>query len=136
MSSQWDRFSKRNRELVQEDLGFSDNVEVFTPSESYTAGDGFTTSYSSEGLYDWELSQPSSMPDQDAGGTTVSADMIAHAPDDILTNLPNGLTEYGESGEAPARVEAQDSNIMYEVSTFDNERNGVLRVELVEVDER
>jgi len=134
MSDQWTRFSARNRDLAQEDLGFEDNVELFVPTESYTAGSGYSTSYSSEGIFTWEISAPSSMPDQTEGGTTISADLIAHAPDSVLDDLPNGLTEYGESGEAPVRVEPQDSPITYEVSTFDDERNGVLRVELVEVD--
>lgn len=133
--TQWDRFSERQRRLTQEDIGFSDSVEIFVPTEMYVAGKGYTTEYASDGIYSWEISRPSSMPDQDAGGTTISADLIAHAPDTVLDDLPNGLTEYGESGEAPARVEPQDSPITYEVSTFDDERNGVLRVELVEVDD-
>ena len=133
--TQWTRFQERQRQLAQSDLGFEDSVEVFIPTETYVASKGYTTSYSSQGIFDWEISRPSSSPDQDAGGTTIEADLIAHAPDTILDELPNGLTEYGDSGEAPARVSPEDSPLTYEVSTFDDERNGVLRVELVEVDD-
>jgi len=136
MTNQWERFSLRNRDLAQEDLGFEDNVDIQTPTESYTAGKGLSTAYSSEGTFSVELNAPSSTGEQSEGGTTQTADLIAHVPEDLPGQLSGGLDGYGESGDAPARFAPTDEDNVYEVVTKDPERNGTIRVELAEVDER
>lgn len=133
MTTQWDRFQARNRQLAQEDLGFEDSVVIATPTESYTPGAGYTTSYTDENggdPFDCETSLPSPEPDVDAGGTTETADITFHIRDD----LSFGLTGYGESGEATARFKPVDTSKVYEVVTVEDERNGVLRVTAEEID--
>jgi len=136
MTDQWDRFAARNRELSFEDFSFVDTVEVSTPSESYTAGEGYSTSFTSQGIFDVELSAPDETPERGEGGTTLEADLVAHVRDTLPSNLPNGLTEYGDSGEAAARFDPTDIAGVYEVSDVQDELNGLLRVGLVAVDER
>lgn len=136
MSDQWERFAKRNRELAQEDFGFEDSVVIETPTESYTAGKGYSTTYSSEGTFSVELNAPSSTGDQSEGGTTQTADLIAHIPDDLPGQLSGGLDGYGDSGDAPAHFLPVSESDRYEVVTKDPERNGTIRVVLSEVDTR
>lgn len=134
--NQWERFSKRNRELAQEDFGFEDSVVIETPTETLVDKKGYVPSYTDQGTFSVELNAPSSSADQSEGGTTQTADLIAHVPDDVPGQLPNGLDGYGDSGDAPAHFLPVDEDDTYEVVTKDPERNGTIRVELAEVDER
>lgn len=136
MTDQWDRFAARNRELSFEDFSFVDTVEISTPTESYTAGEGYSTTFSSDGEFDVELSAPDETPERGAGGTTLEADLVAYVADDLPSQLSGGLTEYGDSGEAAARFDPVDIDGVFEVSDVQDELNGLLRVGLVAVDER
>ncbi len=128
MTSQWSRFEssagRTNRALGAEP------IDVYEPSESYTAGDGWSVTYPSSPTTttEGEAVPPESDPNVDEGGTTQTADLGVYVPADSGV----AWTDYGESGEAVTRVEIDGA--MYEVEAVDEQFDGRNRLACTEVD--
>jgi len=142
MTSQWSRFEssagRTNRALGAEP------IDVYEPSESYTAGDGWSVSYPSSPTTSTsgEVVPPESDPNIDTGGTSQTADLNIYVPwfagygvdgyDEVDYGSGIQWTDYGESGEAATRVEIDGA--MYEVEAVDEQFDGRNRLACTEVD--
>ena len=133
MTNQWTRFKERQDQLVNEDLGYSDNVVIATPDETYTPGEGYTLSYSDQGAFSIALMTANEAVERLEFGTTEDTDMVAEVPESVVDGLSDGLDGYGESGEGSARFKPTDSDKEYNVTNIDDPRNGVFIVGLSEV---
>ena len=131
--TQWTRFKNRQDQLVNEDMGYSQNVVIATPTETYTPGDGYTLSHTDQGTYDVALMTPQDATEQTEYGTLVDSDLIAEVPVSVVESLSDGLDGYGESGEGVARFKPTDTSKVYNVETVQEPRNGIIAVGLVEV---
>lgn len=128
---QWDRFADQQRGRIQRAFGFENTLEVYTVSESYTYGEGYTGSDSehANSPIDAEITRPEDAGERDAGGTTAEADVVIIVPDDT------GITwqEYGDEGEGGTEVVDTDDSTRYRIETVTTEHNGLLRLEGVEL---
>jgi len=131
MTDQWDRFAASADQTLNA-LGFEDNVDLFEPTESYTAGEGYGISYPSSPTetVSGEVQPPEADAATDRGGVTRDADLLVYTPEDITTDLTDG----GESGEALARVEVSQTDETYEVQAVEPQFDGWQLLELSEVD--
>jgi len=131
MTDQWDRLAQSSRRSLAT-LGFEDNVDLFEPTESYTAGEGYGISYPSTPTetVSGEVQPPEADAATDRGGVTRDADLLVYTPEDINTDLTDG----GESGEALARVEVSQTDETYEIQTVEPQFDGWQLLELSEVD--
>lgn len=132
--TQWTRFQDRQDQLVHKDLGYSENVVIATPSETYNGpGEGYTLTYSDQGTFSIALMTPSESAEKDQFGTETDVDLIAEVPVSVVENLSDGLDGYGEDNEGSARLKPVDSNNVYDVATVEDPRNGIIVAGLVEV---
>lgn len=131
MADQWDRFQDQQRGRVQDALGFTQTLDVFQPTESFTQGEGWDITYpdSPTTTVDAEIGAPDAEGESTRGGTDVDADVIIRVPDDTAVTW----REFGESGEAATRVEDVATGVRYEIETVDDEHNGLLVLQGVEV---
>lgn len=131
MTDQWDRFAAGAEQSLH-DLGYSNNVDVFVASESFTQGEGWEISYPSTA--DQTITGAPSPPDVDAdrdrGGTTREADLIVDVPSDAGV----AWTDSGESGEALTRINIDQTDETYEVVAVAEQFDGLDRLDCVEVD--
>ena len=135
MTTPFDRFKQRQRELVQDALEWTDNVTIYTPSENYTAGEGYSLSYpdTPDLTIDCALMTPSEASQREDYGTYTDTDLVAEIPSDVPDSLTDGLDGYGESGEGLARFEVTETGEIYEVETIENPQNGILVIGLGEL---
>jgi len=130
MVDRWGRFGKgAGRHLSA--LGWDQNLNVYEPTESYSAGEGYDISYpgSPTDTVDAEITMPDASGDVDPGGTTVDADVVIRVTDDTGVSW----REFGESGEAATRVEDTSTGVRYEIETVVSEHNGLLMLAANEV---
>ena len=130
MPDAWDRFDE-SAERHLEALGFTQSLEVYEPTETPVAGGGYERSYPDEAdaTVDAEIATPETLAERSRAGAATDADVVIRVPND--TGL--AFTDYGESGEAPARVVDVGTGVTYEVAAVDSEHNGLLRLEANEV---
>jgi len=132
MTDQWGRFASSAGQSL-DDLGFTDNVELFEPTETYTPVEGYETGYPSTPteVVSGETEPPSASSDTDRGGTTREADLMVYVDDGISTDP----TEAGESGEALTRLEVDGTDFVYEVLYVEPQFDGLDKLVCAEVDE-
>jgi len=130
MTDQWDRFADSAGRTLDA-LGWDNTAEVYQPTESYNAGDGFETTYpsSATATLDAALDPPSSSPDIDPGGTTETADLTIYVRDDVSVDFNSA----GESGEAKTGIIVD--GLKYVVDDIDDQQDGLLALGLSEVDQ-
>ena len=131
MTDQWDRFAA-GAEQHLDALGFDNNVELYDPTESYSAGDGYDITYpeTPTEVVSGETQPPSASSDTDRGGTTREADMMIY----VATDIDTDPTEAGESGEALTRVEVDGTDFVYEVEYVETQYDGLQKLVCSEVD--
>jgi len=132
MTDQWDRFAAGSTQHLQ-DLGFTNNVDLFQPSETYSNdGDGYDVVYpgTPSETVSGEVVPPSAQEDTDRGGTTREADLVVHVPDDINT----AINDAGDSGEALTRLEVDGTDETYEIQVVEEQFDGIYLLECSEVD--
>lgn len=130
MTDQWGRFeSNASRHLT--DLGYENNLRVYTPTTTYTEGEGYDSTYSeaTDSPISAEITTPDDDADKDEGGTTAEADLVILVSDDS----PITWTEAGSESDAATRVEPDQTDIRYEVRTKEQTPDGLLRLMVVEV---
>jgi hypothetical protein len=127
MSDRIDRALKRihKRELQ------NTTVEVFEPSESYTAGEGFDVTYPDvpDNKLDVRLSSPSANTDRDPGGTTGEIGAQISVPDDV----DQQFTDMTDEEEAPVELRDTADGTRYEVEAVTDPHNGLLRLDVTEI---
>lgn len=106
-------------------------IEVFEPSESYTAGEGFTVSHPSSpnASYEARVVSPASRADRDRGGTTAELDAVIIVRDDTGQTW----TDFTDEREAPVEIVDTADGTRYEVERVIDPHNGTLELEVVEL---
>jgi hypothetical protein len=130
MTDQWDRFADSAGRTLDA-LGFDSNVEVYQPTEEYTPGDGYETTYpdAPTTTLDGALDPPSSSPDIDPGGTTETADLVVYVRADVGIQF----NDAGDTGEAKTGLEVD--GLQYVVDDIDDQQDGFLALGCDEVDQ-
>jgi len=130
MANQWDRFADSASRTLDA-LGYENNVDVYQPSETYEAGEGYSTSYpdSPTDTINGALEPPSTDPDVDAGGTTESVDLTVYVREDVTI----AFNDAGESGEAKTGLIVNGTQ--YVVDSVDDQQDGFLELGCDEVDQ-
>jgi hypothetical protein len=127
MSDRIDRALKRvhRRELQ------NTTVEVFEPTESYSAGEGFSVTYPDvpDNTLDVRLSSPSASTDRDPGGTTGEIDAQISVPDDV----DQEFVDFTDEEEAPVELRDTADGTRYEIEAVTDPHNGLLRLDVTEV---
>jgi hypothetical protein len=125
-----DRIDRAIRRVHDRDLS-NTTIEVYEPSESYTAGEGFSVSYPStpDATYTARVSSVSRSPDRDDGGTTAEADAVVTVRDDTGQTW----TDFTDEREAPVELVDTADGTRYEVEAVTDPHNGLLELEVAEV---
>jgi hypothetical protein len=127
MSDRIDRALKRihRRELQ------NTTVEVFEPTETYSAGEGFDVTYPDvpDNKLDVRLSSPSANTDRETGGTTGEIDAQISVPDDVNQQF----TDFTDEEEAPVELRDTADGTRYEVEAVTDPHNGLLRLDVTEI---
>mgnify|MGYP000436381089 CR=1 FL=1 len=141
----WERFNLGADQFL-ESLGFVQTLEVYPASASYTPGDGWSVTYpdTPDATLDAEIVPPTATATRERGGLDTDADVVIFIEDE--PGFSEGTfgggsfsavayTEYGEDGEAPARLRDVTTDTYYELESYEAEHNGLLRLEAMEVDQ-
>jgi hypothetical protein len=125
-----DRIDAALRRAHRRDLS-NTTIEVFEPSESYAAGEGFSVSYSAtpDATYAARVSSVSRSPQRDDGGTTAEADAVVTVRDDTGQTW----TDFTDELEAPVELVDTADGTRYEVQAVTDPHNGLLELDVVEV---
>lgn len=125
-----DRIDRAMRRVHARDLS-NTTIDVFEPTESYTAGEGFSVTYpaSPNASYSARVSSVSRSPDRDDGGTTAEADAVVTVRDDTGQTW----TDFTDEQEAPVELVDQADGTRYEVEAVTDPHNGLLELEVAEV---
>jgi len=125
-----DRIDRAMRRVHDRDLS-NTTIEVYEPSESYTAGEGFDVSYpaSPDATYTARVSSVSRSPQRDDGGTTAEADAVVTVRDDTGQTW----TDFTDEAEAPVELVDTADGTRYEVEATTDPHNGLLELEVAEV---
>jgi len=125
-----DRISRALRSVHTQSLA-NTTIEVYEPSESYEAGDGFSVSYpdTPAAEYDARVVSPAARADRDAGGTTAELDAVVVVRDDT----GQIWTDFTDEREAPVEFVDTADGTRYEVERVIDPHNGTLELEVVEV---
>jgi len=140
MTDQFDRFADSASRTLDA-LGWDATVEVYQPTESYVAGEGFSVEYpdAPTATLDGALDVPSDSPNIDAGGTTETSDLAVYVTGGIgfgnnfADLFGSALNTVGDSGEAKTGVEVAGQQ--YVVDTVEDQFDGLLELACDEVDE-
>jgi len=126
---QWERFADSAGRTLDA-LGFEDTVEIYQPTETYEAGDGYSIEYpdSATATIDAALDPPSTSPDVDPGGTTETADLTIYVAADVGIEF----NVAGDTGEAETGIVVD--GIKYVIDDIDNQQDGLLALGCDEVD--
>lgn len=129
MTDQWGRFAD-SVDRTFDALAWDQNVEVYQPTESYAAGDGFDVTYpdAATTTLDGALEVPSDSADVDPGGTTETSDLMVY----IRADADVVITPAGESGEAKTGLVIRGQK--YVVDTIEQQFDGMLGLACEEVD--
>ena len=125
-----DRIDRAMRRVHDRDLS-NTTIEVYEPSESYTAGEGFSVSYPAtpNATYTARVSSVSRSPQRDDGGTTAEADAVVTVRDDTGQTW----TDFTDELEAPVELVDQADGTRFEVEAVTDPHNGLLELEAAEV---
>jgi hypothetical protein len=125
-----DRIDRAMRRVHDRDLS-NTTIEVFEPSETYTAGEGFSVTYpaSPDATYTARVSSVSRSPQRDDGGTTAEADAVVTVRDDTGQTW----TDFTDELEAPVELVDQADGTRFEVEAVTDPHNGLLELEVAEV---
>lgn len=106
-------------------------VDVFEPSVTYVAGEGYDVTYpdTPTASYEARIDSPSDVTDTDAGGTTAEIDAVVRVRDDTAQQW----TGYGESGDAAARLRDTADGTLYEVQGVTDRHDGLTTLDVMEV---
>jgi len=122
----WDRF-EAGASLDVASLGYEDNVDVFLPSESYTAGDGVDLTYTGPvNTISAIVTTPEETSDTDRGGRRSETDLVVLVSDDVPPPQIN-------AGDGRARFEVDSLPGRYEARTRERTQDGLIRYDCVEV---
>jgi len=130
MTDQWTRFAdSASRTLAA--LGYENNVDVYQPTETYVAGEGYSIEYPDDPTtsIDAALDPPSTSPDVDPGGTTEQADLTIYVSEDVGVSF----NVAGDTGEAKTGIEVDGTQ--YVVDDIDDQQDGLLALGCDEVDQ-
>ena len=129
MTDQWDRFAD-SADRTLDALGWDQNVEVYQPTESYAAGDGFDVTYpdAPTTTLDGAVEVPSDSADVNPGGTTQTSDLTVY----IRADADVAINTAGESGETKTGLGIGDQK--YVVDTVEQQFDGMLGLACEEVD--
>jgi hypothetical protein len=125
-----DRISRALRSVHSSALA-NTSIEVFEPAETYTAGEGFSVSYSDTptASYDARVVSPAARADRDTGGTTAELDAVVVVRDDTGQTW----TDFTAEREAPVEFVDPADGTRYAVERVVDPHNGTLELEAVEV---
>jgi hypothetical protein len=127
--TQWDTFDASSGRTLT-DLGFSDNVTVEEPTESYDDQEGgYVTSYSEVATLTGEVVPPSADPQVTEGGTLAEKDLMVYVDNDE----PYQFTEYGESGSGAARLAIDGYDDKFRVEERHEQLDGYIQLGCVEI---
>lgn len=128
--SQQDRISRALRRVHTNALT-NTTIEVFEPTETYTAGEGFDVAYpdTPDATFDVRLSSPSAATDRNRGGTTGEIDAVISIRDDVNQQF----TDFTDELEAPVEIVDTADNTRYEVESETDPHNGLIQLDVVEV---
>jgi hypothetical protein len=106
-------------------------IEVFEPTETYTAGEGFSVEYSDtpDATFDVRLSSPSATTDRNRGGTTGEIDATVSIRDDVGQEF----VDFTDELQAPVEIRDSADGTRYEVESVTDPHNGLLELDVVEV---
>jgi len=135
--------SKALRRAHETTLSNTD-VEVYNATASYATGDGYDITYPDDPteVVSGRVESPTTDSDRDRGGTTSEADVVIRVPDEPGYGEDDfgadgfgtiAYTEYGDEGEAPARLRDVSTNTWYELVDWYSEHNGLLVLEAAEI---
>jgi len=110
-----------------ESLGYKDNVDVYTASETYNPGDGYDESFSLATSFSGIVTTPEEMSEKDRGGLQTETDLVVYKETSGGRKLPSG-------GEAPLRIEVDSLPGRYKLVSEERQQDGLTRIECVEVD--
>jgi hypothetical protein len=124
-----DRIARALRSVHTQTLA-NTTIEVFEPTETYEAGDGFSVSYpdTPAAEYDARVVSPAARADRDNGGTTAEIDAVVVVRDDTGQTW----TDYTEEREAPVELVDTADGTRYAVEAETDPHNGTLELEVVE----
>jgi len=130
MTDQWQRFAGSAGRTL-EALGYEDTVDVYQPTETYEAGEGYSVGYPDEPTttIDAALDPPSTSPDVDPGGTTETADLTIYVSNDVGIEF----NVAGDTGEAETGIVVD--GIKYVIDDIDDQQDGLLALGCDEVDQ-
>lgn len=125
-----DRIARALRSVHTSTLA-NTSIEVFEPTETYEAGDGFSVTYPDDpaATYDARVVSPAARADRDAGGTTAELDAVVVVRDDTGQTW----TDFTDEREAPVELVDTADGTRYEVERVIDPHNGTLELEVVEV---
>jgi hypothetical protein len=133
--TQWDSFIRDAEEHLRT-LGWAeDNVDVYEPSITPVAGEGFTVDYpgSPSTSVTASISPATAASSRDVSGAESDVDVVIHVPSDAGPQWVG----YGESGvgdvDARAICELPDGFRGY-VTDYEPQEDGLDRLELTEAD--
>lgn len=127
--TQWDTFDASTPRTLER-LGFSDNVEVFEPTESYSSSEGgFSQSYTSQGTIPGEVVPPEADPQVLSSGTLAEKDLMVYVNNDAGFQF----TEYGTSGDASAKLRIDGYDDDYRVEERNEQLDGYIQLGCVEI---
>jgi len=130
MTDQWDRFAASTDRMF-DSLSFENTVEVYQPTETYEAGDGYDIEYpdTPTTTIDAALDPPSTSPGVDPGGTTETADLTIYVAEDVGI----AFNTAGDTGEAETGIVVD--GIKYVIDDIDDQQDGLLALGCDEVDQ-
>jgi len=125
-----DRIARALRSVHTQSLA-NTTIEVFEPTETYEAGDGFSVTYpdTPAATYDARVVSPAARADRDAGGTSAELDAVVVVRDDTGQTW----TDFTAEREAPVEFVDTADGTRYEVERVIDPHNGTLELEAVEV---
>jgi len=108
-------------------------IEVFEPQVAYDQGDGFDVSYPDQpaATIDARVDSPDATSDRQRSGTTSEVDAVVIVRDDTGQQWVG----FGEEATAPSRVRDTNTGRVYEVKSVVDTHNGILELDVVEVDQ-
>lgn len=125
-----DRIARALRRTHSQALA-NTTIEVYEPTETYEAGDGFTVTYPDDpaAVYEARVVSPAARADRDRGGTTADLDAVIVVRDDTGQVWDDFTAEQ----EAPVEMVDTADDTRYEVETVIDPHNGTLELEAAEV---
>jgi len=124
-----DRIARALRSVHTSTLA-NTTIEVFEPTETYEAGDGFSVTYpdTPAATYQARVVAPSARAERGEGGTTAEIDAVVVVRDDT----GQVWTDFTAEREAPVEFVDTADGTRYAVEAVTDPHNGTLELEVVE----